>query len=105
LMLGVFAGIVLLSRIPYKLLIFDDHLRVKYLFYRSQRILPNDIVTIIPQRFQEVWCSRKIWKCVPLTFGLMSPGLYLRLRNGWAYFFRVRQNEECRTLISQFMSE
>lgn len=103
LMAGAFAGIVLLSRIPYKLLMFDDHLRVKYLFYRSQRILPGDIVTVAPQRFREVWCSRKIWKCVPLTFGLMSPGLYLRLKNGWAYFFRVRQNAQCQGLLEQFM--
>jgi hypothetical protein len=101
---SILGGIWLLSRIPYKLLVFEDHVRVKYLFYRSQQIMPDAIVEIVPCRFREVWGSRKLWKCVALTIGLVSPGLYLRLRNGWAYFFRVRQNDECRTVFQDLIS-
>jgi hypothetical protein len=103
-MVSILGGIWLLSRIPYKLLVFEDHARVKYLFYRSRQIMPDAIAEIVPLRFREVWGTRRLWKCVALTIGLVSPGLYLRLRNGWAYFFRVRQNSECRTALQDLLS-
>jgi len=104
LMAAVFGIILLMACIPSKLLVFDDHLRVKYHFYRSQRILPGDIVSLTPQRFQQVLHAPQFWKCLPLTFGFMTPGLHLRLRNGRSYFFQVRKNEECQTAVSQLLA-
>ncbi len=104
LMAGVFGLILLFACVPSKLLVFDDHLRVKYHFYRSQRILPGDIAAIAPQRFSQVWRFPQLWKCLPLTFGVIAPGLHLRLRNGRSYFFQVRKNDECQQAVSQLMA-
>jgi hypothetical protein len=101
--IAVSVGISVLMCIPYKLLIFDDHVRIKYLFYRSRIIRPEGIESIASARFAEVWLSRKLWKCVPLTTGFFYPGIYLKLRNGWSYFFRARNNGELMTMLGRLV--
>ena len=82
------------ARIPRKLLLFDDHARVKYVSYRSVPISLDRLAELSELRFRDVWLSRRIWKCVPLALGLLAPGLYLRRDDGWAYFFNVRDRDE-----------
>ncbi|MEK6303652.1 MAG: pitrilysin family protein [Acidobacteriota bacterium] len=100
--LTIFLLVLVLAHLPRKLLLFDDRLVVKYLSYRSVAVARTDIAETSLRRFRAVWFSRRLWKCVPLTLGLFSPGVYLRRRNGWSYFFRVRNHEEfLRTLQLQ----
>ena len=35
-----------------------------------------------------------MFRCVPLAFGLVGPGIYMRPTKGRAYFFRTRNTEE-----------
>ncbi len=101
---AIFFGFWFLARIPYKLLVFEDHLRVKYRSYRSRIITPNDIETITLCRFRDVWFSRNLFTCVPLTFGVLAPGIYLKLRSGRSYFFRVRKNAECQKALNTLLA-
>jgi predicted Zn-dependent peptidase len=89
------------ARMPRKILLFDDHIRVKYLSYRSVPISVDRLAELSLLRFRAVWLSRRIWKCVPLTLGLIAPGVYLRRRDGWAYFFNVRDRDELVRLARQ----
>ena len=100
-MATIFVVILVLGRVPRKLLLFDDHLLIKYLSYRSLRLAPADIAEASLRRFPAVWLSRRLWKCVPLTFGLFSPGIYLKRRNGWAYFFGARKSDELLRLLQE----
>jgi hypothetical protein len=70
------------SRVPRKLLVFDDHARIKYLSYRALR-------------FRDVWLGRRAFRCAPLALGLLEPGVYLRRRDGRAWFFRVKDRDQC----------
>ncbi|MGD2216296.1 MAG: pitrilysin family protein [Gemmatimonadales bacterium] len=92
--LGVFLLIQVPARLPRKILLFDDHMRIKYLSYRSLPIPLDRLREMSLLRFPAVWLSSRIWKCVPLTLGLVEPGIYLRRRDGWAYFFNVRDRDE-----------
>lgn len=92
--LGVLLLVQVPARIPRKILLFDDHLRVKYLSYRSIPIPLESLAEMRLLNFPAVWLSRRIWKCVPLTVGLLEPGIYLKRRDGWAYFFNVRDRDE-----------
>jgi predicted Zn-dependent peptidase len=96
-MAGAMVVVVLLgfALLPRKLLCFDDGAAIKYLAYRSVPVGAGEIVEASSRRFAEVWLSGRLWRCVPLTFGLFAPGIYLRLRGGRSYFFRVRDVEEC----------
>jgi predicted Zn-dependent peptidase len=87
--------VALLGRIPRKLLCFDDAIVIKYLAFRSVRIAPGDIVEVAPRRFADVWLSRRLWSCMPLTLGIVRPAVYLRCRNGRSWFFSVRDTAEC----------
>ncbi len=100
---AIFFGFWFLAHIPYKFLVFEDHLRIKYWSYRSRIILPNDIETLMLCRFRDVWLSRKLLTCVPLTFGVFTPGIYLKLHSGRSYFFRVRNNAECQKALNTLM--
>jgi len=101
LLLAIFLIIQVPARIPRKILIFDDHLRIKHLSYRSVPIPVDRIAEVSLLRFPAVWLSRRIWKCVPLTVGLIAPGVYLRCRDGWAYFFNVRDRGQLVRLIGE----
>lgn len=91
---GVFLLIQIPARIPRKILLFDDHMRIKYLSYRSLGIPLERLEEFSTLRFPAVWLSRRIWKCVPLAVGLLEPGIYLKRDDGWAYFFSVRDRDE-----------
>lgn len=93
-MFTVFLLMLLLSRLPTKIMIFTDKVVIKHLTYRSVAIPLRDIAEISRCRGGEVWLTRRLWKCLPLTLSLFSPGIYLRDRRGWCYFFRVRNCEE-----------
>jgi hypothetical protein len=100
---AIFFGFWFLARIPHKLLVFEDHLRVKYRSYRSRIISPHDIEAITLCRFRDVWLSRNLFTCVPLSFGILVPGIYLRLRDGRSYFFSVRKNAECQEALNTLL--
>jgi predicted Zn-dependent peptidase len=94
LLLSVLLFVLALSRVPRKLLVFDDRLLIKSLSYRSTALSFADVDELSVRRFSDVWMNKRIWKCVPLTIGLFRPGIYLRRRNGWAYYFDVRDRGE-----------
>lgn len=93
--------IVALSRLPRKLLVFDDHLRIKYLSYRSRIVAPGEVEEASLLRLPDVLLSRRILGCVPLASGLVRPGVYLRIRGGPAYFFSTRDPEEALAAIRE----
>lgn len=96
------ASIVLaLSLVPSKLLVFDDRLLIKYVAYRSVAIPLEKISELSLQRFTGVWASRRLWKCIPLKWGVVSPGIYLKTANGWSYFFDVRDRAELVKVLEQ----
>jgi hypothetical protein len=43
--------------------------------------------------------GRRLWRCLPLTLGIGTPGLYLRRRDGRAMFCRVRATDELEQAI------
>ena len=87
-------GLVYLAQFPRKLLVFPDHLRVKALAYRSRILTPESVEEISLRRFHRVWLSRDLFRCFPMTLGLLRPGIYLRPSKGRAYFFRTRDVKE-----------
>lgn len=99
--ISLFLFMLLIARFPSKLLLFNDSLAIKYFSYRSKTFSLNDIKEVSLQPFSSVWFSSRIWKCIPLTFALFSPAVYMRLKNGWAYFFQLRDNKEFLTLLKQ----
>ncbi|MEW6732450.1 MAG: pitrilysin family protein [Acidobacteriota bacterium] len=101
----VFLLLLLLSRIPRKILIFKDSLVIKYFCYRSVIIPMSEIVELSLYRFSQVWLSYKLWKCIPLSFGIFSPAIYLRDKHGWSYFFRVRNRDECLEILQELCSQ
>ena len=92
--------ILYLSRIPRKVLVFSDHLLIKSLAFRSRLLEPLDLAEISTHRFPQVWLTMGLLRCIPLTFGLMGPGIYLRPWSGRTYFFRTRNSQELITLLS-----
>jgi len=101
--LNVSLVVLLMAHVPRKLLVFDDQVRIKYLSYRSVPIPLESISEIAPRRFREVWLSRRIWRCLPLALGLLGPAVYLRRRDGKAYFFSVRDESELLTLVRELL--
>lgn len=94
LIVSVWLVILAFAHVPRKILLFEDRLLIKHLFYRSVAIPRDEIDQISLGRFRQVWLSRGLFRCVPLTLGLVRPGVYLRRKNGWAYFFNVRNRDE-----------
>jgi predicted Zn-dependent peptidase len=82
------------SRLPRKILVFDDRVVVKYLAYRSRAIAAQDIIEVSLRGFRGVWLCSRLWRCLPLTSGLWSLGIYLACRNGTSIFFQVRNRQE-----------
>ncbi len=97
--------LVSLSRLPRKLLIFPDHLRVKSLAYRSRIFKPEDLEEISLRRFHKVWLSKDLFRCFPMTVGLLRPGIYLRPSKGRAYFFRSRDSKELIEVLGAWRGE
>ena len=100
---AVYFGCWLVAHIPSKLLVFEDHLRVKYRPYRSRMISAEDIDSVALCGFRDVWLSRRLLTTVPLAFGVFTPAICLKLRRGRSYFFRVRENEECREALNALL--
>lgn len=99
--ISLFLFMLLLASLPRKLFLFKNSMAIKYLSYRSVIIPLTDIKEISLHKFSSVWLSRRIWKCIPLTFALFSSGIYLRLSNGWAYFFQIRDKEEFLKVLAE----
>ena len=104
LMLGgaVMLFVLYLSRFPRKLLVFPDHLRIKSLAYRSRVLRPDDVEEISTRRIHQVWFTKVLFQCVPLTWGLVGPGIYLRPTKGRAYFFRTRNTREVIDVLGEW---
>ena len=96
--------ILYLSRIPRKILVFPDFLLIKSLAYSSRILRPLDLLEVSTRRFPQVWLGKALLWCVPLTFGLVGPGIYMRARTGRGYFFRTRNNQELIDLLSGWHS-
>ena len=103
--LAVLLFILLLARVPSKLIVLEDELRVKYLSYRSRRIAAEQLEAVTLANFREVWLSRRLWRCLPLTVGLLAPGIYLRQKNGGAYFFDVRDRDELLGVLTRLQAQ
>ena len=86
--------ILYLSLFPRKIIVFPDHLRIKFLAYRSRIIKADDLLELTTRRVRQVWFRKDVFQCVPLAFGLVGPGIYIRPTKGRAYFFRTRNTEE-----------
>ncbi|MDA1081477.1 MAG: pitrilysin family protein [Gemmatimonadetes bacterium] len=96
----LFLVVAAFSRWPRKLLVFEDGIAVKYLSYRSVAVPTAEIAEITMLRFRDVWLSRRLWRCTPLAFGLFKPAIYLRCTDGRAWFFRVRDTDECLRVLA-----
>ena len=79
---------------PRKLLVFNDHVRIKSRAWRSRILRAEDIADISMRRFGAVWLNRRLFRGPPLAFGLRKPGIHLRPVRGRSYFFRGRDTEE-----------
>jgi hypothetical protein len=97
--------VVYLSRFPRKILVFPDHLRIKSMAYRSRVLRQDDVEEISTRRIHQVWLTKMLFRCVPLTFGLAGPGIYLRPTKGRAFFFRVRNNRELIDVLGEWWGE
>jgi hypothetical protein len=95
--------VLVLACLPRKLLVFDDHILIKFLSYRSALVRLNEVEEIAARRFSAVWLSRRLWKCVPLALGIFAPAIYLRRRGGWAYYFDVRDRGELLRTLTELM--
>ena len=91
---AVVLSILYLSRFPRKIIVFPDHLLIKFLAYRSRKFEPGDFLEISTRRGYQVWFRKDVFRCVPLAWGLVGPGIYLRPTKGRAYFFRTRDTGE-----------
>ncbi len=91
---GIYGIIARLASMPHKLLVFDDHLLVKYRSYRSRRIEFADVKAISTQRLGGFLKKGGPRRFAPLTLALVRPGVLLELASGRGYFFRVRDVDE-----------
>jgi hypothetical protein len=87
-------SVLFLSRVPRKIIVFPDHLRIRFLAYRSRILKPDNFLELSTRRSHQVWFRKDRFRCVPLSLGLAGPGIYLRPIKGRAYSFRTRDTEE-----------
>ena len=85
---------LVLTSSPRKLLVFEDHVRIKTRAWRSRVLKAEDIAEISMRRFRAVWLTPQLLRGPPLAFGLMRPGIHLRPAKGRSYFFRARDTDE-----------
>ena len=102
LVVGLVAAALLLTSSPRKLLIFEDHLRVKSRAWRSRVLKSEDIEEIALERGFGAWLSRGILRSPPLAFGLIRPGIHLRPVKGRSYFFRSRDTAELAEVLGSW---
>ena len=102
LVVGLVATALLLTSSPRKLLVFEDHLRVKSRAWRSRVLKAEDIEEIALERGFGAWLSRAVLRSPPLAFGLMRPGIHLRPVKGRSYFFRSRDTAELAEVLGSW---
>lgn len=103
--MGVFAltlGILLISLIPGKVLLFPDAILIKSLTFRSRKLEPDDIEYVTWARFPAIWLSRRILGVTPLLLGILRKGIYLKPKSGRAYFFQTRNSQELMELLEEW---
>lgn len=97
------AGVAVLAAWPpRKLLLFEDHIRIKSRAWRSRLLKAGDIEEIAMERGSGAWLSRGILRSPPLAFGLIRPGIHLRPVKGRSYFFRSRDTEELAEVLGSW---
>lgn len=94
-----------LSLFPRKILVFPDHVRLKYLAYRSRRIEPGDVDEIRLLRFPDIWLSSRLFPTLPLSGGVWKPAIHLKTRKGPSLFFRSRDTGELFTVLGEVLGE
>jgi len=92
-------AILALSRIPRKVLVFDDHLRLKYLAYRSIVIPASELTECRLAGFDEGWTLAACLRGWALTLGLRRNALLIQLRDGRTLFVRTRATIELQGAI------
>ena len=97
------AGLTVLAAWPpRKLLVFDDHVRVKSRAWRSRILKTEDIDEITMRHGIGLWLSRGVLRSPPLAFGLIRPGIHLRPTKGRSYFFRSRDTAELAEVLGSW---
>ena len=97
------AGLAVLTAWPpRKLLVFNDHLRIKSRAWRSRILKPEDIKEITMRHGFGLWLSRGVFRSPPLAFGLIRPGVHLRPTEGRSYFFRSRDTAELAEVLGSW---
>ncbi|MCY3809821.1 MAG: pitrilysin family protein [Gemmatimonadetes bacterium] len=96
------AAALLLTSPPRKLLIFEDHIRVKSRAWRSRAFRAGDIEDIALERGLGAWFGRGVLRSPPLAFGLLGPGIHLRPVKGRSYFFRSRDTAELAEVLGSW---
>lgn len=99
--LGILGIVACQALIPSKLLVFDDHIRVKFRAYRSRRIDFADLKDISVQRLGGFLKHGGPLRFAPLTLGLFRPGVLMETATGRGYFFRVREPEELISTVNE----
>ncbi|MCE2397811.1 MAG: insulinase family protein [Gemmatimonadetes bacterium] len=99
---GLVAAALLLTSSPRKLLVFEDHIRVKSRAWRSHVLRAGDIEDIALEHGFGAWFDRGVLRSPPLAFGLLGPGIRLRPLRGRSYFFRSRDTEELAEVLGSW---
>ena len=93
-----FAAVLALCRVgslfPHELLVAGDHLRVRSRTWRARVLKQEDIAEISMRGFRDLWLTRHLFRCAPLTFGVRRPGIHIQTCRGRSYYFRSRNTVE-----------
>ena len=81
------------ASVPRKLLLLDDHWRVKYLSYRSRLFTYEGIRTVGLRSLWGALLDRGAWPCRVLSWNPFGNGVHVVVDRG-SYYFRCRDNEE-----------
>ena len=96
------ASSLVVAAAPRRILLFDDHVRIKSRAWRSRILKADDIEEIAMERGGGAWLSRGILRSPPLAFGLIRPGIHLRPVKGRSYFFRSRDTVELAEVLGSW---
>ncbi|WP_299974906.1 pitrilysin family protein [uncultured Pseudoteredinibacter sp.] len=101
LLLLALATIVIMNipaRVPRKIILAEDHWRIKCLSYRSRCYQYDDVVELEERYLITTLFSAKAFPCRLLHWNPFSKGLLIKLRKS-SYFIKMRDHQE---LIQQF---
>ena len=105
LVLLLVASSVIVASAPRRILLFDDHVRIKSRAWLSRILKAEDIAEISVRRFRSIWLTRALLGGPPLAFGLVRPGIYIKPVTGRSYFFRSRDTEELAQVLTEWWVE